>query len=149
MEQAIRKMTSLPAAIVDLPGRGQIKEGYYADLVIFAPNAVRSTATWEKPAQAPVGVEHVVVNGCVQVEASRMTANACGRLLRKEPANATTESGFAPLAVGWRSWPMESAAGRPRRQDRILTCSQREPAAASAAFCRRPAANEVSRFRIR
>jgi N-acyl-D-amino-acid deacylase len=85
MEQAIRKMTSLPAAIVDLPGRGQIKEGYYADLVIFAPNAVRSTATWEKPAQAPVGVEHVVVNGCVQVEASRMTANACGRLLRKEP----------------------------------------------------------------
>jgi N-acyl-D-amino-acid deacylase len=92
MPQAVRKMTSLPAAIVGLTGRGRIKEGYYADLVIFDPNAVRSTATWAQPAQAPVGIEHVIVNGCVQVETSRMTANACGRLLRKEMKPASLRS---------------------------------------------------------
>ncbi|MGH8176642.1 MAG: N-acyl-D-amino-acid deacylase family protein [Steroidobacter sp.] len=83
MEHAIRKMSGLPATIVPLAKRGRIKAGYYADLVIFSPETVRSTATWEKPAQAPIGIDHVIVNGCVQVENSRMTSNDCGRLLRK------------------------------------------------------------------
>jgi hypothetical protein len=43
---------------------------------------VRSTATWSEPAQAPVGIDYVIVNGCIQVANGGMTANDCGRLLR-------------------------------------------------------------------
>lgn len=90
MEQAIRKMSGLPAAIVGLSERGQIKEGHYADIVIFAPDTVRSTATWSEPAQAPVGINHVIVNGCMQVADGRMTSNDCGRLLRKAMSSKVT-----------------------------------------------------------
>lgn len=83
MSEAIRKMTGLPASIIGLPRRGQIKEGYYADIVIFSPDSVRSKATWAEPAQAPVGIDHVIVNGCVQVDGGRLTSQGCGRLLRK------------------------------------------------------------------
>lgn len=86
MEQAIRKMSGLPASIVGLPERGRIEEGNYADLVIFSPDTVRSNATWSEPAQAPTGIEYVIVNGCVQVEEGRMTERDCGRLLRKPTA---------------------------------------------------------------
>jgi N-acyl-D-amino-acid deacylase len=82
MADALRKMTGLPASIIGLPERGTIREGSYADLVIFSPQDVRSTATWSEPAQAPVGIDYVIVNGCIQVANGGMTANDCGRLLR-------------------------------------------------------------------
>lgn len=83
MEDAIRKMTGLPASIVGLTERGRIEEGTYADIVIFSPDTVRSAATWQEPAQGPIGIDYVFVNGCMQVEGGRMTSNDCGRLLRK------------------------------------------------------------------
>jgi N-acyl-D-amino-acid deacylase len=86
MEQAIRKMSGLPADIVGLQARGELKPGYYADIVIFSPAAVRSNATWEKPAQPASGMDFVIVNGCVTAESGRMTSQHCGRLLRKPHA---------------------------------------------------------------
>lgn len=86
MQEAIHKMTSLPASIIGVAQRGALREGFHADVVVFTPEAVRDRATWEQFAQAPVGVGHVIVNGCVQVENSRMTQNACGRLLRRASA---------------------------------------------------------------
>lgn len=83
MEEAIRKMSGLPASIVGLPRRGLIEEGYFADIVIFSPDTVRSNATWSEPAQAPTGIDYVFVNGCLQVEEGRMTTGQCGRLLRR------------------------------------------------------------------
>lgn len=84
LSQAIRKMSSLPAEIVGLPRRGRVEAGYFADIVLFDPNTVRSNATWAEPAQAPSGIDHVIVNGCVQVENARLSAQHCGKVLRKK-----------------------------------------------------------------
>jgi N-acyl-D-amino-acid deacylase len=84
LPEAVRKMTSLPAAIVGLQSRGRIAPDRVADIVVFDAERVRATATWDRFAQAPEGVAHVIVNGCVQVEDGRMTSNACGRLLRRK-----------------------------------------------------------------
>jgi N-acyl-D-amino-acid deacylase len=86
LERAIRKMSGLPADIVGLQARGELKPGYYADIVIFSPATVRSNATWEKPAQPASGIDVVIVNGCVTAENGRMTPQHCGRLLRKPHA---------------------------------------------------------------
>jgi N-acyl-D-amino-acid deacylase len=100
LPDAVRKMTSLPAAIVGLEARGRIAAGNVADIVVFDRERVRATATWDRFAQAPEGVAHVLVNGCVQVEDGRMTANACGRLLRStreaelRPKPSTAGEGF-------------------------------------------------------
>ena len=89
MERAIHKMTALPASIVGLPQRGELREGYYADIVVFSPDTVRSNATWDEPEQAASGIDAVIVNGCVQMENGRMTSRHCGRLLRKARAAPT------------------------------------------------------------
>lgn len=83
LEQAVHKMTGLPAQIAGLRQRGRIAEGYHADIVVFDPKTVSSRATWDEPAQPPSGIDRVIVNGCVQVAAGRLTANHCGRLLRR------------------------------------------------------------------
>ena len=57
LEEAIRKMTSLPASILGLADRGAIKDGQWADLVIFDPATVADKATFEDPFQYPVGIE--------------------------------------------------------------------------------------------
>jgi N-acyl-D-amino-acid deacylase len=66
LEEAIRKLTSLPAANLGLEGRGLLKSDYFADVVIFDPKTVADRATFEKPHQFAVGMKHVFVNG-VQV----------------------------------------------------------------------------------
>src|SRR5262249_43191111 len=65
-EAAIRKMTSLPATNLGLNGRGLLREGYFADVVVFDAKAIADRATYEKPHQYAVGMKHVYVNG-VQV----------------------------------------------------------------------------------
>jgi N-acyl-D-amino-acid deacylase len=97
MEQAIHKMTALPAGILGLPQRGELREGYYADIVVFSPDAVRSNATWDEPEQAASGIDAVIVNGCVQMENGRMTARHCGRLLRKARAASKERTALARI----------------------------------------------------
>ncbi|MFP5288913.1 MAG: N-acyl-D-amino-acid deacylase family protein, partial [Thermoanaerobaculia bacterium] len=63
LEEAIRKMTSLPAEHFRLAGRGLVKEGYAADLVLFDPARVGDAATFEKPHAYAAGIPHVLVNG--------------------------------------------------------------------------------------
>ncbi len=63
LEEAVRKMTSLPAQTYGLENRGLIKEGFVADLVVFDPDTIRARATYDNPKQYPVGIEHVFVNG--------------------------------------------------------------------------------------
>jgi N-acyl-D-amino-acid deacylase len=84
MEEAIRKMTSLPAWRLGLPDRGAIREGAYADITIFNPATVIDSSTFENPRQFPVGIEHVFVNGVHAVRDSRETGNLAGRALRRE-----------------------------------------------------------------
>jgi dihydroorotase/N-acyl-D-amino-acid deacylase len=82
LEEAVRKMTSLPAARLGLPDRGLVRPGMKADLVLFDAATVRDRATFEKPHQYAEGVALVVVNGAIVLEGDRMTAARPGRVLR-------------------------------------------------------------------
>jgi N-acyl-D-amino-acid deacylase len=73
LEDAIRKMTSLPAQTFGFRDRGLIREGFAADLVIFDENTIIDQATFDKPHQFPLGISYVVVNGGVVIENNQMT----------------------------------------------------------------------------
>jgi N-acyl-D-amino-acid deacylase len=82
LEEAVRKMTSLPAARLGLHDRGAVRTGGRADLVAFDPQQVRDRASFADPHQFAEGVELVVVNGRVVIEGSADTGVAAGRVLR-------------------------------------------------------------------
>ena len=82
-EEAIRKMTSFPARRFGLRGRGQISEGFYADLVVFAPERILDTATFEHSNRFPEGIAAVIVNGAPVVENGSLTGERSGRVLRR------------------------------------------------------------------
>jgi N-acyl-D-amino-acid deacylase len=81
LEEAIRKMTSLPAAHFRLSGRGLVKAGYAADLVIFDPARITDRATYEKPHAYPDGLPYVLVNGVLVVDRGEQTAARPGQTI--------------------------------------------------------------------
>lgn len=80
-EEAIRRMTSLPAQKFQLQGRGLIKEGMYADIVIFDEHAVQDMATFEKPHAYSKGFKYVIVNGKITVGQEKHTGIRNGKAL--------------------------------------------------------------------
>jgi N-acyl-D-amino-acid deacylase len=86
LELAIRKMTSLPAQHFRLTDRGLIKEGYFADLVLFDAATVNDPATFEKPHAYATGIPYVLVNGVVVVKNSEHTGATPGVILRSASA---------------------------------------------------------------
>jgi len=82
MEEAIRKLTSLPAATLRLKERGKLEKGYLADVVVFDPKTIADTATYEKPHQYAVGVKHVWVNGGQVLKNGEHTGEKPGRVVR-------------------------------------------------------------------
>ncbi|HEY0566280.1 MAG TPA: D-aminoacylase [Terriglobales bacterium] len=82
MEQAIRKMTSLPAQRVHLAGRGLLRQGYFADITIFDPATILDKATYEKPDQLSQGVRYVFVNGKLEYQDGKLTGVNAGVGLR-------------------------------------------------------------------
>ena len=89
LEEAIRKMTSLPASILGLTDRGTIKDGQWADLVIFDPATVADQATFEDPFQYPVGIDTVLVNGTVVLDEGKHTNARPGKALKRPNAKAS------------------------------------------------------------
>src|SRR5687768_13339307 len=81
LEEAIRKMTSLPATNLGLDHRGLLKEGMFADVVVFDPKTVADKATFEKPHQYAVGMKHVFVNGTQVLKDGEHTGAKPGRAL--------------------------------------------------------------------
>jgi len=81
IEEAIRKMTSLPAQVFRLENRGLIKEGMYADIVIFHMKEFKDRATFSMPHQYSEGLEYVFVNGEIVVENNRHTGRKPGMVL--------------------------------------------------------------------
>ena len=81
LEEAVRKMTSLPAEHFRFDRRGLIKEGYAADITIFDPATVADTATFEKPHAFPIGVPYVFVNGVAVVRKGQYTGARPGEIL--------------------------------------------------------------------
>lgn len=82
LEDAIRKMTSLPAQSFGLRDRGMIREGFAADLVIFDEKLVADKATFDNPHQYAVGFSNVIVNGRSVFDGSKMTGNMTGQAIR-------------------------------------------------------------------
>jgi N-acyl-D-amino-acid deacylase len=86
LEQAVRKITSLPAQREHLVGRGLIKEGFFADITIFDPDSIIDKATYTQPAQLAEGVKYVIVNGQVAFENSKATGAMAGKPLKGQGA---------------------------------------------------------------
>jgi N-acyl-D-amino-acid deacylase len=83
LEEAVRRMTGAPAERLGLRTRGRLDDGMAADVVVFDPRRVRSTATYDEPRRLPEGIEHVVVNGELVVDGGRHTGVRPGRSLRR------------------------------------------------------------------
>jgi N-acyl-D-amino-acid deacylase len=81
LEKAIRKLTNLPAANLGLDRRGLLRQGYFADVVVFDPKTIIDRATYEKPHQYAVGVRHVFVNGVAVLKDGEHTRALPGRAL--------------------------------------------------------------------
>lgn len=82
LREAIRKMTSLPAANIGVRERGRLEAGYYADVVVFDPATVQDHATFAEPQKYATGVEHVFVNGAQVLKDGEHTGATPGRVVR-------------------------------------------------------------------
>lgn len=82
LEEAVRKITSLPAEREHLAARGLLKPGFFADITVFDAAAIKDNATYELPAQVSSGVEYVLVNGQLEFEHGKLTGAKAGRALR-------------------------------------------------------------------
>jgi N-acyl-D-amino-acid deacylase len=89
LEEAIRKLTSLPATNLKIRDRGALKSGYFADVVLFDPAKVQDHATFDKPHQYATGVRHVFVNGVQVLKDGEPTGATAGRVVR---------------GPGWKGW---------------------------------------------
>jgi N-acyl-D-aspartate/D-glutamate deacylase len=96
LEDAIRKMSSLPAQILGLRDRGQVREGYAADLAVFDAATVAETNSWAKPKSYAIGVQYVLVNGVLVIDKGQHTGATPGKALHgpgHRDAGAATSPG--------------------------------------------------------
>ena len=83
LEEAVRKMTSFPASKFRVSLRGLIKEGYFADLVVFDPKTIKDTSDFTSPKNLPLGIEYVMVNGELVTENGEYLQSTPGMVIRK------------------------------------------------------------------
>ena len=83
LEEAVRRMTSLPARRIGLKDRGRIAPGCRADVTVFDAATVSDKATFAEPHQYSAGIQHVVVNGCLTLRDGRLTGPMAGQLLTR------------------------------------------------------------------
>ncbi len=83
LEEAVNKLTGLPAQRLGLKDRGHIVAGAMADVVVFDPDTIENRATLKRPAQYPRGIEYVLVNGKTVIEKGNRTGNNPGRVIRR------------------------------------------------------------------
>lgn len=84
LEEAVRKMSGLPAQVLGLQDRGLLKEGFFADIVIFDPNTVTDKATFVQPHQFPEGINYVLVNGIVVINENKHTGAKPGLWVKRQ-----------------------------------------------------------------
>ena len=82
LQEAVRRMTSLPASNLKIKRRGLLKKGYYADVVIFDPETIQDHATFDQPHQYSTGVKHVFVNGVQVIRDGEHTGEMPGRVVK-------------------------------------------------------------------
>ena len=96
LEEAIRKLTSLPVDNLRIERRGRLVEGHFADIVVFDPETIQDHATFERPHQFATGVRHVWVNGGQVLQDGQLTGATPGRVVR---------------GPGWTGWSRDGASG--------------------------------------
>ncbi len=101
LEQAIHKLAALPAATLSLADRGQLKSGYFADVVVFDPATIQDHATYEKPHQLATGVDEVWINGVRALRHGEATGAASGRAIRGRAWTGSTGGGCRASATEW------------------------------------------------
>ncbi|MBC7234948.1 MAG: D-aminoacylase [Chloroflexi bacterium] len=84
LEEAVRKMSGLPAQKLRWRDRGLLRPGYWADIVIFDPDTVSDQATYRDPHQYAVGIHHLLVNGCLVIRDGQHTGARPGQVLARE-----------------------------------------------------------------
>ena len=104
IEDAIRRMTSHPASVLGLRDRGSLKEGHFADVVVFDPSKIQDHATYVKPHQYATGVSQVIVNGVLALENGEPTEARPGRFVRGRAWTGGTNGGCRATAADW-DWP--------------------------------------------
>ena len=82
LSEGVRRLTSLPAQRLGLGDRGLVREGLKADIVVFDPDAIRSTWTVQEPRSYPTGFQYVLVNGRLTISAGQRTEIDGGTVLR-------------------------------------------------------------------
>jgi N-acyl-D-amino-acid deacylase len=102
LEEAIRKLTSLPASNLKIKKRGSLLPGYFADVVIFDPAKIKDNATFEKPHQYSTGMVHVFVNGTQVLKDGEHTNEKPGRVVR---------------GPGWKPKVVEQPVAEPKAAD--------------------------------
>jgi N-acyl-D-amino-acid deacylase len=101
VEEAIRKITSLPANVLSLTDRGRLTNGAFADIVIFDPNTMQDHSTYAKPMQYATGVSDVLINGKLALKDGLPTGASTGRILRGR-AWTGASSGCRASAKDWK-----------------------------------------------
>jgi N-acyl-D-amino-acid deacylase len=101
VEEAVRKLTSLPADNLSLKDRGRLKAGAFADVVVFDPTTIQDHATFEKPHQLSSGVNYVIVNGKIAVKDGVPTGAATGRVVRGRAWTGNPGGGCRKSAKDW------------------------------------------------
>jgi N-acyl-D-amino-acid deacylase len=100
-EEAVRRMTSLPADNLSLKDRGRLRPGAFADLVVFDPNTIQDHATFEKSHQLSTGVSYVIVNGKLALQDGKATGAATGKVVRGRAWTGASGGGCRRSASDW------------------------------------------------
>jgi N-acyl-D-amino-acid deacylase len=101
MQQAIHKLSGLPAQVLSLSDRGLIKSGYFADVVVFDPKTIQDHASYEQPQQLATGVENVWVNGVRALRDGEATRAPSGRAVRGRAWSKAPGGGCRASAQDW------------------------------------------------
>jgi N-acyl-D-amino-acid deacylase len=102
LEEAIRRLSAFPAETLSLTDRGRLREGYFADVVVFDPNTVQDHATYDSPHQLSTGVENVWINGMRALNNGEATRAASGRIVRGRAWTGAPHGGCRASSSDWQ-----------------------------------------------
>ncbi len=101
VEEAVRKLTSLPADVLSIKDRGRLLVGDFADVVIFDPNTFQDHSTYEKPQQYATGVTDVIINGKFALKDAQPTGISTGRIVRGRAWTGASGGGCRASSKDW------------------------------------------------
>jgi N-acyl-D-amino-acid deacylase len=101
VQEAVRKLSALPADNLSVQDRGRLAHGNFADVVVFDPNTIQDHATFDQPHQLSTGVSYVVVNGVMALREGKPTGAASGRVVRGRAWTHAPHGGCRASASDW------------------------------------------------